>query len=165
MGKRFIISEDEKKKIRGLYLMEEPDTKEDSKFCHGGNVKQLDEIVGDDELEDYIEGVQLRKKGVNGLADKIELLKTLRLHPNISDGGEHLSFSIMNDLKSYKPYNFFDETRKECARAMDKVIELYKESEHGEELVKDLEKLYASHHTSQRAKEFLKHSLNIIKGY
>lgn len=165
MGKRFIISEDEKKKIRGLYLMEEPETKEDSKFCHGGNVKQLDEIVGDDELEDYIEGVQLRKKGVNGLADKIELLKTLRLHPNISDGGEHLSFSIMNDLKGYKPYNYFDETNKECNKVMDKVIELYKENEHGEELVKDLEKLYASQSLSQRAKEFIKHSLNITKGY
>jgi hypothetical protein len=164
MGKRFIISEDEKKKIRDLYLIEEPEKKEDSKFCHGGNVKQLDEIVGDDELDDYIEGVQLRKRGVNGLADKIELLKTLRLHPKISDGGEHLCFLIMNNLKGYKPYNYFDETKKECGKAMDKVIELYKENDHGEELVKDLEKLYVSNYTSARAKEFLKHSLNMVKG-
>ena len=41
MGKRFIISEDEKKKIRDLYLIEEPEKKDDSKFFHGGNVKKL----------------------------------------------------------------------------------------------------------------------------
>jgi len=46
---------------------------------------------------------------------------------------------------------------------MDKIIELYKEDHHGEELVKDIEKIYSMQHHSQRAKEFLKHSLGIIK--
>ena len=136
---------------------------DDRKFCHSGNVKSLDEIIGGDDAEDYIEGVKLRKGGVNGLADRLELLKTMRLHPNISDGGEHLANEVMNCLKEFKPYNYFDETRKECSSAMDKIIELYKENEHGEELVKDIEKVYGSSNHSPRAKEFMKHALGMIK--
>ena len=86
------------------------------------------------------------------------------LHPNISDGGEHLANEVMNCLKEFKPYNYFDETRKECSSAMDKIIELYKENEHGEELVKDIEKVYGSSNYSPRAKEFMKHALGMIKG-
>jgi hypothetical protein len=70
----------------------------------------------------------------------------------------------MNTLKFYKPYNYFDENKKECNRAMDKIIELYKENEHGEELVRDIEKVYGMQHHSPRAKEFLKHALGMIKG-
>lgn len=164
MGKRFELTESEREQIQKLYLLEDSKN-EDRKFCHSGNVKSLEEIVGDDEGEDYIEGVKLRKKGVRGLADRIELLKTIRLHPKISDGGEHLAYSIMNDLKAYKPYNYFDEANKGCNKVMDKIIELYKENEHGEELVKDLEKVYSMHRTiSPRAKEFIKNSILIIKG-
>jgi hypothetical protein len=96
--------------------------------------------------------------------DKLELLKTLRLHPKVSDGGEHLASEIMNHLKGFKPYNYFDETKKECGSAMDKIIELYKENEHGEELVKDIENVYRMQHVSPRAKEFLKHGMGMIKG-
>lgn len=163
MGKRFFLSEDEKTSIRSLYLTEESE-REDRKFCHSGNVKTLDEIMGDEDQNDYIEGVVLRNNGVRGLADRLELLKTLRLHPNISDGGEHLAYEIMNCLKGYKPYRYFDEVKKECMNAMDKIIELYKESEHGEELVQDIEKVQGHHHVSPRAKEFLKHGLGFIKG-
>jgi hypothetical protein len=164
MSKRFVITEDEKDTIKKLYMIEQSEQKDDKKFCHGGNVKSLEEIVGSDEVEDYIDGVQLRAKGVNGLTDRLELLKTLRLHPKVSDGGEHLAYNIMNHLKEFKPYNYFDETKKECNKAMDKIIELYKENEHGEELVKDIEKVYGMSHISPRAKEFLKHSLGMIKG-
>jgi len=164
MSKRFVLTEEEKDSIKKLYMIEQSEEKEDRKFCHGGNVKTLEDIVGSDELEDYIEGVQLRKNGVNGLTDRLELLKTLRLHPNISDGGEHIAFNIMNQLKEFKPYNYFDETKKECNKVMDKIIELYRENEYGEELVKDIEKVYALSNVSQRAKEFLKHGLGIIKG-
>ena len=164
MSKRFVLTEDEKESIKKLYMIEQSEEKEDRKFCHGGNVKTLEDIVGSDELEDYIEGVQLRKSGVGGLTDRIELLKTLRIHPNVSDGGEHIAYNIMNQLKEFKPYNYFDETKKECNKAMDKIIELYKENEHGEELVKDIEKVYALSNVSQRAKEFLKHGLAMIKG-
>jgi hypothetical protein len=164
MGKRFQLTETEIESIKKLYLIEQSEEKEGKKFCHGGNVKTLEEIVGDDDAEDYIDGVQLRKNGVNGMVDRLELLKTLRLHPKISDGGEHLAYGIMNHLKTFKPYNYFDETKKECNKAMDKIIELYKENEHGEELVKDIEKVYGMQHVSSRAKEFLKHGIGMLKG-
>ena len=165
MGKRFQVTESDKETIKKLYLTEQSDEKEeDRKFCHGGNVKSLEEIVGSDDIEDYIDGVQIRQNGVNGLVDKMELLKTLRLHPRVSDGGEHLANDIMNHIKTFKPYNYFDENKKECGSAMDKIIELYKENEHGEELVKDIEKVYGMQHVSPRAKEFLKHGISMIKG-
>lgn len=164
MGNRFQLTESDRERIKSLYT-EQSETKEGNrKFCHGGNVKSLEEIVGDDNTEDYIQGVQIRPNGVNGLVDRLELLKTLRLHPRVSDGGEHLAHDIMNHLKGFKPYNYFDETKKECGSAMDKIIELYKENEHGEELVKDIEKVYAMNHISPRAKEFLKHGIGMIKG-
>lgn len=164
MGKRFEITESDKIQIQKMYLIEQSEQKDGKKFCHGGNVRSLEEIMGDDETEDYIDGVQLRKNGVNGLVDRLELLKTLRLHPKISDGGEHLAYGLMNMLKNHKPYHYFDETKKECGTAMDKIIELYKENEHGEELVKDIEKVYGMQHVAPRAKEFLKHSIGMIKG-
>jgi hypothetical protein len=164
MSKRFVLSEEEKESIKKLYLIEQSEENGDRKFCHGGNVKTLEDIVGTDELEDYIEGVQIRKNGIGGLADKLELMKTLRLHPKISDGGEHLAFNVMNHIKDFKPYNYFDETKGECCKVMDKIIELYQENEHGEELVKDIEKVYGMASVSPRAKEFLKHSLSMIKG-
>jgi hypothetical protein len=164
MGKRFEITESDKIQIQKMYLIEQSEQKDDKKFCHGGNVRSLEEIMGDDETEDYIDGVQLRKNGVNGLVDRLELLKTSRLHPKISDGGEHLAFNVMNHIKDFKPYNYFDETKQECCKVMDKIIELYQENEHGEELVKDIEKVYAMSTVSARAKEFLKHSMSMIKG-
>ena len=164
MGKRFELTEEEKQQIQKMYLIEQSEKKDDKKFCHGGNVKSLDEIMGGDESDDYIDGVKLRKQGVNGLVDRLELLKTLRLHPKVSDGGEHLAYDVMNHVKGFKPYNYFDETKNECGTAMDKIIELYKENEHGEELVKDIEKVYAMQHVAPRAKEFLKHAMGMIKG-
>jgi len=163
MGKRFYVTESEKNQIKKLYLISEEE-KNGKKFCHGGNTKSLEEIVGDDDDEDYIEGVKLRKNGVKGMVDRLELMKTLRLHPKVSDGGEHLAYDIMDRLKKYKPYNYFDETKDNCTSVMDKIIELYKENEHGEELVKDIEKVYSMNHISPRAKEFLKHSIGILKG-
>ena len=162
MNKRFVITENERDEIRKNYFFENKG--ENKKFCHKGNTKQLEEIVGDMDPEPYIEAVKIRKGGVNGLADHLELLKTLRLHPSITDGGEHLAFNLMNNLKSYKPYNYFEENTKDCNSAMNKIIELYKENEHGEELVKDIEKVYASQGLSPRAKEFIKHSISMIKG-
>lgn len=164
MSKKFQLTEEERKEIRKYYNLSEDEQKEDRKFCHAGNTKSLEEIMGDDEDDDYIEGVKLRKNGIRGMVDRLELMKTLRLHPKITDGGEHLAFEIMNHLKGFKPYNYFDETKKECCKAMDKIIELYKENEHGEELVKDIEKVYAMQHISPRAKEFLKHGIGMLKG-
>ena len=164
MGRSFLLTEEEKNQIRGYYFFEQDEKSEEKRFCHKGNTKTLEEIVGDQDGQDYVEGVKIRQNGVHGLIDMIELLKTARLHDKITDGGEHLAFNVMNNLKAYKPYNYFEETNKSCNRAMDKIIELYKENEHGEELVKDIENVYAMNHLSVRAKEFLKHSLGIIKG-
>ncbi len=163
MGKKFQLTESDKEQIKKMYFLSEEEN-EERKFCHSGNVKSLDEIVGDGMAEDYIDGVQIRKKGVGGVVDMIELLKTMRLHPKISDGGVHLASSIMDFVKAMKPYHFFDETKKECCTAMDKIIELYKENEHGEELVKDIEKVYVSKNISPRAKEFMKHTISMLKG-
>lgn len=164
MGKRFTVTNEEKSSILKMYLLEDSENKNDKKFCHSGNVKTLEEIVGEDESQDYVQGIKIRKNGINSLVDKLELLKVIRNIDGISDGGENLAYGIMNDLKSFKPYNYFDEAKKECNRVMDKIIELYKENEHGEDLVKDIEKVYSMKDLSPRAKEFLKHSLNIIKG-
>jgi hypothetical protein len=165
MNRRFTITEEEKKSIRSQYFFEQSTPKsEEKRFCHKGNTKTLEEIVGDGEAEDYIEGVQLRKNGVNGLTDILELLKTARLHPKITDEGMDLASRLVNNLKTYKPYNYFDETKKECNRSIDKIIELYKENKHGEELVKDIEKVFEMDHVSARAKEYIKHGLAIIKG-
>ena len=65
MGKRFQITESEKESIKKLYITEQPEKKDDRKFCHSGNVKSLEEIMGDDDNEDYIDGVKLRKNGIN----------------------------------------------------------------------------------------------------
>ena len=174
MGKRFFITEEEKSSIKQLYKIQEQeyeevevgdDGEEKKVFCNAENTKMLDDIFGDDEIHDDLKGIVLVKKnGVKGLADKLEALKSIRMFPGIQDGGELLANHIMTTLKDIKPFNFYDEPSRKCNKAMDKVIELYKEHEHGEELVKDLEKVYGSNHLSQRAKEFIKHGIDITKG-
>jgi hypothetical protein len=166
MGKRLVLSEEDYKDIRGLYRINEQEEQSDEKkmFCNKGNTKSIHDILGSDEFEDYIEGIKLRKNGVHGLVDKLEVLKTMRLFPQITDGGVDLSHQIATTLQEFKPYNYFDETNKQCNKVMDKIIELYKENEHGEELVRDIEKVYGLSYLDPRAKEFLKHGLTIIKG-
>lgn len=163
MNKRFIITEEERKNIRNQYFFE-GSKQEERRFCHKGNTKTLEEIMGLDDAEDYIQGVKLRNSGVRGLTDTLELLKTIHLHPNITDQGMDLATKLVSNLQSFKPYNYFDETKKECNRAMDKIIELYKENEHGEELVKDIEKVFQIRDVSDRAKEYIKHGLAIVRG-
>ena len=167
MGQRLVLSEEDYKDIRGLYKINEQGEQEsqgEKMFCNKGNTKSIHYILGSDEFEDYIEGIKLRKNGVHGLVDKLEVLKTMRLFPQITDGGVDLSHQIATTLQEFKPYNYFDETNKQCNKVMDKIIELYKENEHGEELVRDIEKVYGLSYLDPRAKEFLKHGLTIIKG-
>lgn len=176
MGKRFILSESEKSEIRRLYDISEQmdmevtqeresEPKEGKRlFCNAQNTKSIHDLSGNEEFDDYIEGIKLRKGGVRGLVDMIEVLKTMRLFPQITDGGVDLASRIHGTLQEFKPYNYFEEQTKQCNNAMDKIIELYKENEHGEELVKDIEKVYALSYLDPRAKEFLKHGLTIVKG-
>jgi hypothetical protein len=73
-------------------------------------------------------------------------------------------------LNKFKTRNYFDETSGECNQAMEKIIELYKENEHGDELVKDIEKVLSlqtkndDYTPSPRTKEYLKRCLMLIKG-
>lgn len=139
--------------------------------CIPENVIPLDEIAGNsDEYATYLPGVLRRNSGVNSMIDTLAILNNLRLLKDVKDGGSHLSYEMMNHLNKFKNKNYYDETTGGCHKAMDKIIELYKENEHGTELVKDIEKVLAlqtredQYTPSTRAKEYLKQSLNIIKG-
>jgi len=132
--------------------------------CVTGNVMPLDMIVGPSKnFTNYSQNLLKRDGGINGMVDALDVLKTLRLHNSITDNGEHLSYNLMNHINNFRNKNYFDETNNECQKAMDKVIELYKENEHGEELVKDIEKVLGHPDPSPRAKEYLKRCLILVK--
>jgi hypothetical protein len=139
--------------------------------CMPENVIPLDEIVGGaEEFNKYTNGITKRTSGVNSMVDTLGILNNLRLFKDIKDGGSHLAYEMMNHLNKFRNKNYYDETSGECNKAMDKIIELYKESEHGTELVKDIEKVLNlqtkddEFTPSPRAKEYLKQSINLIKG-
>jgi hypothetical protein len=137
---------------------------ENKQRCHTDNVLSLDEIVGNaDDFEDYAPTIKKRRSGVKALTDSLELMKNLHLHSGIKDDGAHLAYDLLGKLNKFKNKNYFDETNSGCLSAMDKVIELYKEDEHGEELVKDIEKVMGNT-KNQRTKEYLKQCLAVIKG-
>jgi hypothetical protein len=145
--------------------------KEKTPRCIPENVIPLDEIVGRaDEYSKYSPGVAKRASGVNSMVDTLGILNNIRLFKDIKDGGTHLSYEMMNNLNKFRNKNYYDETTGGCHRAMDKIIELYKENEHGTELVKDIERVLNlqtkedEYTPSPRAKEYLKQTLNLIKG-
>lgn len=139
--------------------------------CMPENVIPLDEIVGNSDMfGKYGPGITKRTDGVNSMVDSLGILNNIRLFKDVKDGGAHLSYELMNNLNRFRNKNYYDETSGECNRAMDKIIELYKENEHGTELVKDIERVLNlqtredEYTPSPRAKEYLKQSINIIKG-
>lgn len=139
--------------------------------CMPENIVPLDEIVGNsDEYAKYTPAITRRANGVNSLVDTLGILNNIRLFKDVKDGGSHLAYEMMNHLNKFRNKNYYDETTGDCHRAMDKIIELYKESEHGTELVKDIEKVLNlqtredEFTPSSRAKEYLKQSINLIKG-
>jgi len=149
---------------RMVLEQEKPKKQEDKQRCVSTNVVSINDIAGNPtDYKTYTTDLYRRDGGVNGMADTLDILKTLRLHPNIKDGGEHLSYELMNHLNSFRGRKYFDETNSECVSAMDKVIELYRENEHGEDLVKDIEKVLAHHDPTARSKEYLKRCLVLIK--
>jgi len=162
---KVIISEKQLKFItKRINEQENQESSEPKQRCLSNNTLSLEEIVGDpDDYEDYTPTIKKRKGGINGLVDTLEVMKNLHLHSGIKDGGAHLSYDLLNKLKNFQNKNFFDETNDGCISAMDKVVELYKENEHGEELVKDIEKVLGNS-KEQRTKEFLKQCLAVIKG-
>jgi len=162
-----IINESKIRKIIRQHILEQVNIEkepEKKQRCVSGNVIPLDEIVGpSDSFNSYAKNLSKRDGGINGMTDTLDMLRTLRLHPDINDGGEHLSYSLMNHLNKFRNKNYFDETNGGCMKAMDKVIELYKENEHGEDLVKDIEKVLKHNDPTPRAKEYLKRCLVLIK--
>jgi hypothetical protein len=162
--------------VRSVLLEEESNggknKKQDKKTrCIPENVIPLDEIVGKaNEYNKYTNGITKRTSGVNSMVDTLGILNNLRLFKDVKDGGSHLSYEMMNHLNRFRNKNYYDETNGECNKAMDKIIELYKENEHGTELVKDIEKVLNlqtkedEYTPSPRAKEYLKQSINLIKG-
>jgi hypothetical protein len=139
--------------------------------CIPENVVPLSEIVGEaDEYVNYGPGVSKRRRGVNSFVDSLGILNNIRLFKDVKDGGAHLAYDMMNHLDKFRNKNYYDETTGDCHKAMDKIIELYKENEHGTELVKDIERILSlqtkddQYTPSPRAKEYLKQCINLIKG-
>jgi hypothetical protein len=165
--KKYIINEEKlRKEIRQFIKEHESaqEPKEAQQRCLTTNTVNLDEIVGlNDGFKNYTSKLYKRSGGISGMVDALDILRTLRLHPDVSDSGEHLSYDLMNHLNTFRGKNYLDETTGNCHSAMDKVIELYKENQHGEELVKDIEKVLAHPDPSSRAKEYLKRCLQLVK--
>jgi len=165
MSKIYINESELRKSIR-KHLVEQDENKsgENKPRCVAGNIISLDDMVGpSDRFTNYTSNVLKRDGGINGMVDTLDVLRTLRLHDNIKDNGEHLSYNLMNHINKFRNKNYYDETSGECHKAMGKVIELYKENQHGEELVKDIEKVLGHPDPSPRAKEYLKRCLILVK--
>ena len=178
--KKIRLKESDLKKIIHNVLMEEDMAAQKPKSgkkdavkprCIPENVINLDEIVGQaNDYGKYSNGVVKRLNGVNSLVDSLGILNNVRLFKDIKDGGAHLAYDMMNHLNKFRNKNYYDETTGECHKAMDKIAELYKESEHGTELVKDIEKILNlqtkddEYTPSPRAKEDLKQCVNLVKG-
>jgi hypothetical protein len=165
--KKYIIDENKLRRAIRQHILEQEtsqEPKEEKQRCLTTNTVSLDEIVGlNDGFKNYTSKLYKRSGGIRGMVDALDILRTIRLHPDVTDSGEHLSYDLMNHLNTFRGKNYLDETTSNCHKAMDKVIELYKENEHGEELVKDIEKVLSHPDPSSRAKEYLKRCLQLVK--
>ena len=165
--RKYIIDENKLRKAIRQHILEQDSTQEpneEKQRCLTSNTVSLDEIVGlNDGFKNYTSKLYKRSGGIRGMVDALDILRTLRLHPDVTDSGEHLSYDLMNHLNTFRGRNYLDETTGNCHKAMDKVLELYKENEHGEELVKDIEKVLSHPDPSSRAKEYLKRCLQLVK--
>ena len=134
--KKFILKESELIDLIGKLVKEEmKETKKGKKDgkgpqCMPENVIPLDEIVGQSDMYDnYGVGITKRSTGVNSMVDTLAMLNNIRLLKDIKDGGTHLAYELMNNLNRFRNKNYYDETTGNCNKAMDKIIELYKEKE------------------------------------
>jgi hypothetical protein len=173
--RRYNLSERELNRLVSRIIKEEDSEtkrkKEVKPRCVPENVMPRDEIVGRaEEFGRYSPGITKRQSGVNSMVDTLGILNNIRLFKDVKDGGSHLAYEMMNNLNRFRNKNYHDETTGECHKAMDKIIELYKENEHGTELVKDIERVLNlqvredEYTPSPRAKEYLKQCLNLVKG-
>jgi len=166
--KKITIDEQKLRKIIRQHILEEQRIEpkkdgEQKQRCVPENIIPLDHIVGPSKnFKNYTKSLYKRDGGINGMVDTLDMLKTLRLH-DVNDGGEHLSYNLMNHLNGFRSKNYYDETNNDCHKAMDKVIELNRENEQGEDLVKDIEKVLRHSDPTPRAKEYLKRCLTLVK--
>jgi hypothetical protein len=170
------ISESDIRRITNRILSEEDSETKRKKEqvkprCVRENIIPLDEIVGRaEEFNKYSPGITKRQSGVNSMVDTLGILNNIRLFKDVKDGGSHLAYEMMHHLDKFRNKNYYDETTGDCHKAMDKIIELYKENEHGTELVKDIERVLNlqtredEYTPSPRAKEYLKQCVNLVKG-
>jgi hypothetical protein len=170
------ISESDIRRITNRILSEEDSETKRKKEqvkprCVRENIIPLDEIVGKaEEFNKYSPGITKRQSGVNSMVDTLGILNNIRLFKDVKDGGSHLAYEMMHHLDKFRNKNYYDETTGDCHKAMDKIIELYKENEHGTELVKDIERVLNlqtredEYTPSPRAKEYLKQCVNLVKG-
>jgi hypothetical protein len=130
------ISESDIRRITNRILNEEDSETKRKKEqvkprCVRENVIPLDEIVGrSEEYGKYSPGIAKRQSGVNSMVDTLGILNNLRLFKDVKDGGSHLAYEMMHHLDKFRNKNYYDETTGDCHKAMDKIIELYKENEH-----------------------------------
>ncbi len=102
--KRITINEGELRKIIRQHLIEEmgmdsKETQESKPKCMTTNSIPLTELVGEaGDYDLYSPGVTKRKRGVNSMVDTLGILNNLRLFKDITDGGAHLSYEMMNNL-------------------------------------------------------------------
>jgi hypothetical protein len=157
--------------IKKVLLEQEAKEDKPKQRCVPENVIPLDEIVGrSEEFGKYSSGITKRQSGVNSMVDTLGILNNIRLFKDVKDGGSHLAYEMMNHLNKFRNKNYYDETTGDCHKSMDKIIELYKENEHGTELVKDIERVLNLQTRedettpSPRAKEYLKQCINLVKG-
>jgi hypothetical protein len=96
---KYVINEKKLRQTIREYILEQTNTKpeETKQRCVAGNIIPLDDIVGPSkEFQNYTSSITKRDGGINGMVDALDILKTIRLHPDIKDGGEHLTYSLMN---------------------------------------------------------------------
>ena len=91
--KKNIFNIVELRKTVRKHILEQIENKEETKQrCLTSNVIPLDNIVGPSKIfTNYNSNTLKRNGGIHGMVDTLDLLKTLRLHPHISDSGEHLA--------------------------------------------------------------------------
>ena len=76
------------KKVLKQFITEEisSEKKESKQRCLTTNTIPLDEIIGgNSDYKGYVKNLNKRNGGISGMIDTLDILKTLRLHPDVTD--------------------------------------------------------------------------------
>ena len=98
--KKNIIDERKLRSVIRQHILEQVNIEKDSEKkqrCVSGNVIPLNDIVGpSDSFSSYAKNLTKRDGGIHGMTDTLDMLRTLRLHPDINDGGVFINFIPVN---------------------------------------------------------------------